>query len=235
MQIQKYNNMIKVTEKNRGLVFLAATMLIGLLLIGVQMYRESDDIKGDTIFNEGPKTPFKELENKIENLKNQNFDPTSYNTLASEIGDSFRQDLITSSAKNNLMSNLSTVYSDLVYSRCEFYLTGNNLNSSTEVLNWLQQLENITSRNSKIDFYRGQINAYLYYSETLPNKVNDFISPGITNYDPDTYNSLKEEVINMSKLRESYKNRSKFSAIRKNLTSDLEKFNADWATAGASE
>lgn len=227
--------MIKVTEKNRGLVFLAATMLIGILLIGVQMYRESDDIKGDEIVNDAANTNFKELENKIGSLKNQNFDPTSYNTLATEIDASYQQELITSAAKNNLMSNLTLVYSNLVYSRCEFYLTGTNLNTSTEVLNWLQQLESITSRNSKIDFYRGQISAYLYYSETLPNKVNDFISPGITNYDQSIYDSLKDEVKNMPKLSESYKNKSKFNAIRTSLISELEKFNADWATGGISE
>ena len=224
--------MIKVTEKNRGLVFLAATMLIGILLIGLQMYRESDDIKSDEIVNDAANTNFKELEHKIENLKNQNFNPTSYSTLASEIDESYRQGLITSATKNNLISNLTSVYANLVYSRCEFFLTGNNLNTSSEVLNWLQQLENITSKNSKIEYYRAQISAYLYYSETLPNKVNKFISPGITNYDQSIYDSLKDEVKNMPKLTESYKNRSKFNAIRTSLISELEKFNADWATGG---
>jgi len=227
--------MIKITEKNRSLVFLAATMIIGIIIVGVLMLVENNDIKSDEKVDNPANTNFKELENKIESLKNQNFNPTSYNTLATEIDASYQQELITGAAKNNLISNLTSVYSNLVYSRCEFYLTGNNLNTSTDVLNWLQQLENITSRNSKIDFYRSQISAYLYYSETLPTKVNDFISPGITNYDQSNYDILKEEVNNMPKLSGTYKNRSKFNAIRTNLISELEKFNADWATGGISE
>lgn len=219
--------MIKVTEKNRSLIFLAATMLIGILLIGVQMYRETDDIKGDTIFNEGPKTPFKELEDKIESLKNQNFDPTSYNTLASEIDESYRQDLITSTAKNNLMSNLTLVYSNLVYSRCEFYLTGTNLHTSTEVLNWLQQLENITSKNSKIDFYRSQITAYDYYSEQFNNKVNSFCDT--TEFDENVYSLLKTEAITMPRLNAKYKNTAKFNQIKQKSVAKLEIAYRNWA------
>ena len=219
--------MIKVTEKNRSLIFLAATMLIGILLIGVQMYRETDDIKGDTIFNEGPKTPFKELEYKIESLKNQNFDPTSYNPLASEIDESYRQGLITSTAKNNLMSNLASVYSNLVYSRCEFYLTGSNLNTSTDVLKWLQQLENITSKNSKIDFYRSQITAYDYYSEQFINRVNSFCNT--SEFDENVYSQLKTEANTMTKLNSKYKNNAKFNQIKQQSVAKLEIAYRRWA------
>lgn len=217
--------MIKVTEKNRGLVFLAATMLIGILLIGVQMYRESDDIKDGEIVNDAANTNVKELENKIESLKNQNFNPTSYNTLASEIDESYRQALITNAAKNNLMSNLTSVYSDLVYSRCEFYLTG-NLGTSTEVLSWLQQLENITSRNSKTDYYRGQINAYDNYSINLPKEVDNFYGQP---FDESKYNELKSKVISMPKLDAKYKNNSKFNNIKNQNTIKLEEAYRNWA------
>ncbi len=219
--------MIKVTEKNRGLIFLAATMFIGILLIGVQMYRESDDIKGDEIINDAAKTNIKELEFKIEDLKNQNFNPTSYNTLVSEIDESYRQELITITTKNNLISNLTTVYSNLVYNRSEFYLTGLNLDTSLEVLDWLQQLENITSRNNEIDFYRSQINAYDYYSNTFINKVNFFCKT--IEFDEAEYTHLKTEANTMPRLDPQYKNNAKFNQIKRQCVDKLDIAYRNWA------
>ncbi|MDI1317429.1 hypothetical protein [Flavobacterium sp.] len=224
--------MIKITEKNRSLVFLAATMIIGVLIVGVLILVENNDVQGVEIIDEQANTNFKDLENKIDILKNQNFDPNSYNTLATAIDASYEQGLINSSAKANLISNLTTVYSNLVYNRCEFYLTGNTMNTSTDVLNWLSQLESITSRNSSIDYYRGQINAYIYYSETLPNKVDSFISPGITNYNDTLYYSFKNEIDNMPKLQPKYRAKPLFNNIKTRLINELAQFNTDWATAG---
>jgi hypothetical protein len=112
------------------------------------------------------------------------------------------------------------------------YLSGSTLNTSANVLSWLQQVENNTARNRKIDYYRGQINAFNYYSEIVPRKVSNFISPGITNYDDATYTALKSELKNMPRLNAAYKNKPKFNAIRTNLIKKLEQFNADWATGG---
>jgi hypothetical protein len=218
------SNLIK---KNRSILFLAATMIVGILLIGIQTFRESDEIKGDEIVNDAANTNFKELENKIQNLKNQNFNPTFYNTLATEIDASYQQELITSTAKNNLMSNLTSAYSNLVYSRCEFYLTGTNLNTSTEVLNWLQQLENITARNSKIDFYRTQIKAYDYYSNQFTKKVDYFCQTG--SFDESEYTQLKTEANTMPRLNAKYKSNRKFNQIKQQCIANLEIAYRNWA------
>jgi len=224
--------MIKVTEKNRGLVFLAATMIIGVLAIGVLLLAETSEVPTTGMANESVGTNFKILEGKIESLKRQKFNPSSYSTLATEIDASYQQELITMAAKNNLMLNLDAVYSNLVYGKCEIYLSGSTLNTSATVMSWLKQVENNTARNRKIDYYRDQINAYNYYSEIVPRKVSNFISPGITNYDDSTYNALKSELKNMPKLNAAYKNKPKFNGIRTNLIRKLEQFNADWATGG---
>lgn len=224
--------MIKVTEKNRGLVFLAATMIIGVLAIGVLLLAETSEVPTTGMANESVGTNFKILEGKIESLKGQKFNPSSYSTLATEIDASYQQELITMAAKNNLMLNLDAVYSNLVYGKCEMYLSGSTLNTSATVMSWLQQVENNTARNRKIDYYRDQINAYNYYSEIVPRKVSNFILPGITNYDDATYATLKSELKNMPKLNAAYKNKPKFNGIRTNLIRKLEQFNADWATGG---
>ena len=216
---------MKITEQNRSLVFLAGTLVMGILIISVLLFVESNDVEGVEIVNEQANTNFKALETKIEDLKKQNFDPNSYNTIVTGINSSFEQDLITGSAKSNLVSKLTTVYSDLVYKQCDFFLT-NNIGNSQEVSSWLNQLEKITSGNSKIDTYRNQIKWYNYYATTLPNKVDEFITPGITNYEEDLYQKLKQEVQTMPNLNPSYKNGGKFNGIRANLTSQLENFNA---------
>ncbi len=220
-------SMINKIKKNRSLLFLIATMVIGVVLVGVLMFAENSDIKGDEIIDNPPSQGFKELENKINNLKNQNFDPTCYNTLSIEIDASFQSGLITNTVKNNLQSNLANVYSNLVYNQCEFYLTGNRINTSTNILKWLQQLETITSRNSKIDFYRSQIKAYDYYSEQFINKVNSFCNT--TEFDENVYSQLKTEANTMPRLNNKYKNNTKFNQIKQQSVAKLEIAYRRWA------
>jgi hypothetical protein len=220
---------MKITEQNRSLVFLAGTLAMGILIISVLLFVESNDVEAVEIVNEQTNTNFKSLETKIDDLKKQNFNPNSYNTLATAIDASYQQDLITGSAKSNLLNKLTIVYSDLVYKQAELFLT-RDIGTSQEILSWLNQLQTITSRNSKIDTYRNQIKWYNYYSKTLPSKVESFIAPGITNYEESNYQLLKEEVQTMPNFSPSYKNRSKFYSIKNNLISRLEDFNAEYYT-----
>lgn len=112
--------------KDNNFKILGIIILLGALIIGGLMFVENSDVDSNEIVDEKANTNYKELENKILALKNNNFDPSSYNTIATEINSSSERELITLSAKTNLMTNLSQVYSDLVLSRCEFYLTNNN-------------------------------------------------------------------------------------------------------------
>lgn len=219
---------MKITDKNRSIVFLGGTMLVGILIIGVLLLFENNDVESVEIVNQQANTNFKVLESKINNLKTQNFDPNSYNTIATEINASFDQNLLTADSKTNLMSSLAIVYSDLVYARCEFFLSGMGLDSSTNVTSWLNQLERITARNARIVKYRNQIKWYEYYSTTLSAKVYNFIDPGITNYNDDRYKMLTEEVSKMPHLDPAYKNKTKFIKIRSKLILALQNFNAEF-------
>lgn len=218
---------MKITEKNRSLVFLGGTILAGILIIGILLFSENSDIGGTGPIDEPATTTFPVLENKIKSLKTQNFNPNSYNTIATEIDASYQQGFITSSAKTNLISSLSSVYATLVYNQCEIYLT-NNFGNSDEILSWLNQLEKISSKNAKIDQYRNQIKWYKYYSTSLPAKVNNFIAGGNTNFDENVYLTLKEEVQKMPSLESRYKNAAKFNTIRGQLTARLTDFYNQW-------
>lgn len=219
---------MKITEKNRSLVFLGGTMLMGILIIGVLLLFENNDVESVVIVNKQADTNFKTLESKIKSLKTQNFDPNSYNTIATEINASFEQELLTADSKSNLMTNLATMYSDLVYSRCEFYLSGMGLDSSKNVTSWLNQLEKITARNNRIVKYQNQIKWYDYYSTTLSTEVYNFINPGIINYNEDRYKLLIDKVTKMPHLDPVYKNKTKFIRIKNELILALQNFNAEF-------
>lgn len=219
---------MKITEKNRSFVFLIGTVIAGLLFIGVLMLFESND-EGSVIRKEPPSGKyFTELEKKIDDLKNQNFNPGNYNTIAANVSSYLKQELITGSAKIYLMGKLNSVYSDLVYGRCESFLNGSNQDKSEDLLNWLTQVETITSRNIKIDDYRNQIKSYEYYSKFLPVKVHAFIDAGVTGFDEPTYLNYKKEIQDMPNLSPKYRSASKFSLIRKELIPLLEVAYNNW-------
>jgi hypothetical protein len=216
----------KFLKENRSMLFLFITIIIGVILIGLLKITEDINVPSTGLTEEQPETSYKELENKIEQIKSQKFDPTSYNTIATEIESSYEQKLITNTVKNNLLIKLESVYSDLVFKKCELYLTNNNLNTSTELLSWLQQLENITS-NNKIVYYNSQIKAYDYYSIQFIKKVNVFCDSG--NFDESEYGQLKNEANSMSKLNSKYKNNNKFYKIKNQCVKKLELAYRVWA------
>jgi hypothetical protein len=222
--------MIKITEKNRSFVFLGGTMLMGVLIIGVLAFWETTGVDPVEVVNEQANTNYVELETAIDSLKNANFRPDSYSTLLTRIDASHQQDLITADAKEELVSRLTDTYSGLVYNQCEFFLTGTNLHSDTEVLDWLSQLEKITGPDDKTGHYKGQIAAYNYYMDTLPEKVEDFISGGVENYNDETYKELKDEVTGLTRLDPPYRTTAKLNTLMASLKSGLEEFNSEWAT-----
>jgi hypothetical protein len=209
----------KFLKENRSLLFLIITIIIGIVLIGLLRITEDINVPSSDLNLEQPKTSYKELENKIELIKSQKFDPTSYNTIATEIESSYEQKLITNIVKNNLLIKLENVYSNLIFNKCELYLNSNNLNTSTDLLNWLQELKNITS-NNKLVYYNSQIKAYDYYSIQFIKKVNVFCDSG--NFDENEYGQLKNEANSMPKLNSKYKNNNKFIRIKNQCVNKLE-------------
>lgn len=217
----------KFFQENRSMLFLIITIIIGALLISLLKITEDLNVPTTGLIEEQPKTTYKELENKIELIKSQKFDPTFYNTIATEIESSYERKLITNTVKNNLLIKLETIYSDLVFKKCELYLTNNNLNTSTDLLSWLQQLKNITSNNSKLEFYSSQIKAYDYYSIQFIKKVNVFCDSG--NFVESEYGQLKNEANSMPKLNLKYKNNNKFFKIKTQCVNKLELAYRVWA------
>ena len=213
--------MVKLTEKNRSVILLVGTLVLGILITGIVMLVENNDIERVELVNDNAKSNSTSLENKIYNLKVHNFDPASYSTISQEIDMSYKQDLITTAVRTNLETRLKSTYSDLVYSKCELFLMGNPINSSSNILSWLTQVERISARNAKIDNYRNQLKLYEYYSNVLPARVEYFIQGGTATFVESTYLAYKNELEAMPGLDPKYRNTAKFYQIKTRLISKL--------------
>jgi hypothetical protein len=75
---------------------------------------------------------------------------------------------------------------------------------------------------SKIAYYKSQINAYIYYSTTLPNRINAFVKKKC--FDDLNSNKLTTEIQQMSRLDGKYSTKSKFTIIKKNSNRQLEEY-----------
>lgn len=215
--------MIKLSEKNRSYIFLGGIVVVGIIFIGALMLFENEDVGRYEKVDDPPPTNSLSLESKIAQLSDQNFTPSIYSTLSTEIETSHSQDLITREVKENLISSLKTKYSNLVYNKCNFFLTGNSTNSSNEVFGLLKQVEGIIGADKRIDRYREQIRLYEYYTKVLPSKVQRFLQGGTLEFQERVYLQYKKELENMPGLDGKYRNTPKLSQIKTNFVAKLEK------------
>jgi len=214
------------TEQKRSVIFLGFTLLLGALLIGGMLLFETKTpgvIGGPGIIVDG-KEKVKEIETKINNLNYQEFDPSCFSSLKTEIDTNYELDIFPSSSKTYLTNKLNSVYSDLVYKQCEIFLKKDIGNY--KVLNsWLLKLEIVISKNAKIDYYKNQIKAFDYYTRSLPKEVDFFCKQP---FDENRYKELKKIVNDMPKLDIKYKNNTKFNNIKNQNIKKLEAAYRSW-------
>lgn len=214
---------------NRNSIILISVLFTGILLIGILKYFTETE----TLTPQRPKpktaqkeTVYDELSVKLETLKSGVFKPAEFDILEGSIEGSLASGSITQKAADYLNEKKNEILANRIYQQCDIFLINDRGNSS-QILTWLNELQKKNGAKSKIENYRKQIYWHQYYSVTLPNKVNGFIQPGITNYVKKTYLSLMNEVETMPGLDNRYKNTSKFSKIRTKLKRDLYQFDFD--------
>jgi hypothetical protein len=210
--------------KNRQFIFLIGVIVIGVLFIGVSMLMENTSVEKPKISNDEMGTNFSALESKIKAISSQSYNPSLYLSISVEIHSSFAQQLITQAGEQNLKLQLRDLQSKNLYSVCESYLTGAPLNSS-ELKNWLDDLKKTYPNESKTSYYKNQINAYNYYSTSLPNKINSFIKKSC--FDENMTQTLINEVSSMPKLNHNYSKTSRFSKIKNDYKIKLVDFRAE--------
>lgn len=186
----------------RQIKFLIGAIIIGVLLIALSMCDDYSNVpKIKTSSNEWG-TNFSPLENKIKVLSKQGYNPSDFITLKAEIHSSFSSELITQAGEENLNLQLKETQTNLLFSECELFLKGASSNSK-QLLQWLDDLKRNFPEESKIGYFKSQINAYNYYAILLPNKIDFLVRKEC--FDDVNSTKLKTEIQQMSRLDGKYK------------------------------
>lgn len=226
---------MKKIKLNRNVVILLSFLVIGILGIGIMAIVESDGAILSTNVAEEDNSNYKTLQAKIESFTNNaNWKPEDYQTLATEIEASQKNDLISSSIKNNLIVQLNLALEEKTFQKCELYLLSKSALTNNDVKQLIMYLQKVTAASSKITFYKNQVSKYHYFEKTLPNKIKYFIS-NYDNYSDDGYENYLIEVKSLPGLETKFKNQPKFKNISTKLKNDLDRFNYNYYQSLAEE
>jgi outer membrane murein-binding lipoprotein Lpp len=203
----------------RQIKFLIGAIIIGVLLIAISMCDDYSNVPKIKTSSNELGTNFSPLESKIKVLSAQNYKPSDFITLKAEIHSSFSSELITQAGEENLKLQLKETQTNLLFSECELFLKGASSNSK-QLLQWLDDLKRNFPEESKIGYYKAQIDAYNYYTTTLPNKINSLVR--IQCFDDVKSNNLKSEIQQMSRLDRNF--RRKLNAKVQKLVKQIEEY-----------
>lgn len=219
---------MKKININRNTVLLLILFVVGGLGIAVMTFLESDGTFFSTIKEEETNSNYKDLQNKVDAFKsNTNWTKEDYLALEKEIKTSCKIDLITKTTEGNLITTLNTEVSNKVYQKCENYLLSRSADSQSEMINWLNFINDKTTQHSKSNYYKGQIIKYNYYATTLPKSIKEFTS-SFNNYSDDKYQQYLTLLKNMPGLDAKYKVNAKFKNVYAKLKNDLDNFNYEY-------
>jgi hypothetical protein len=203
----------------RKLKILIGAILVGIILILVELFT-STDVNSAISKNPAPPSPQKSIENDIKAIKEKEFSPILLTTINSQIHAAFSNGLISKSTEDLLKSDLKDVYSAILYQKCDNYLK-NEIGNSNSILVWLKDF-NRKFKDSKASFYISQINAYNYYTHGFIDKINSLT--GKECFDENNYNSIKNELLNLSRLDIMFKSSAIITKMKSSRFKQLQDF-----------
>jgi hypothetical protein len=173
---------------------------------------------------------FQELQTEINKISSNNWDPTSYSTLAAKIHTSKANGFITEDLEIDLQKKLDLYYLNKVIETTERYLhtSSGDFNKINKALTQIAKSTTISIEDKqKIKTAINTMNAFNYYTTVLPNEIESFITNG--NYNEDRFNNLYQKIQNVNPLLVSYTNNPKIQSIKKYIESGspFMRFNAD--------
>ena len=214
-----------MNDNKRTLYFMGGTVLAGLLLVGV-MYIVN--------FIQKPKIPetekitvptsnHKVLQSKIDNLTIDTVTPVVYNSLRAEITTSRDQKMFTPIIATNLLTSLQEKYEELSFIKADRIIGRDPINE--DALNpILSHLSSIGANSNRISLYKKKVQQIKYYTIILPARVNAFTAQSFTDYNSNTYKTLRDEFEKLPNLDASLKNRSSILSMRRICISKLDAY-----------
>jgi hypothetical protein len=216
----------KFLKENRSLRFLGILFILGTIGIAIMTIINDTSIFTITEEETQPVVVVNGLQNEINTFENKsNWNLADYNLCVSNINTSEEAHSISAITKGNLVLKLNKVFEQKIFQRCEAYLTSRRSDNPNDLKVLLNTLLNLVASHSQINFYKAQIDKYVYYEKTLPTKIKSFT---VFNYDDDAYNNYLSEVENMPGFYDRYKNHSKFRGLSQILKEKLDRINYDF-------
>lgn len=187
-----------MNTKYRGLYFLGATILVGVFIIAITRLMNSTttmDTEGKIMNTIDRSNPHKSIEQKIAQITVKTVEPSLYNTLLIEINNGATQGLYNDNIRKMLIDNLNQQYQSLAIQKVNGIVAIDPINAS-ELEKYLGHLEAIFGLTTNTKTVRSNLKTILYYSNTLPNKVNGFINQGYGSFEESVFQSLMQEINN---------------------------------------
>lgn len=215
----KLNVILK--SRYRTFYFLLGTVGIGLLIIFFMYLGQSDSNAPTPSRSTIATVGHSGLEAKISNMDIKSFSPSLYNALLIEINIGHDQKLYNADIQKMLTEQLDARYQGLAYQKLHILLAATSLNYE-QINTLVQHLESTFGTNKRLSTIKSNLKTIMYYSSTLPQKVNAFIALGYGGFEDQKYSLLKKE---LSNAPSDIKNRK---SVGNHIAQSLQKLNAHY-------
>jgi hypothetical protein len=216
-----------MNTKNKPIILLLITIVLGLIFIAVSMFLEGGNSKANDLPQNTYSSTYKECDSLIKIITS--YEISQFDFVRSKINASAGNNQITIDEKINLKQKLNYKQQEKIIIVYENYLLGRNNNYQL-----MRQLTSDFFKYNRIDSelkkYESQVKILNYYNNNLIIKVKKFIENEC--WDQNQYNSLKSEV-KFEKLDSRYRNNSKLKALKITIDEKLSKEQGDYVNGNS--
>lgn len=214
-----------MNPKYRNLYFLAATLGVGLLIIGVMKLIGPHGPSTDRS-NSGRVAQIaghQDLEKKIVSMSTQDFSPKLYNNLLIEINAGATQNLFNQAIKDMLIQQLNAKYKEVSTARIQMLLRADPVNQE-EIQNLISHQETTFGATAQLNAVKNKFKALNYYTQVLPNKIRAFTDQGFSGFDGNQYQALMNDLERMGNMDADFKKKKSVQTTKSAGISKLRDF-----------
>lgn len=218
-----------MNQKHRGLYFLGATLGVGLLIVGSMKLMSSAPAQHGARKQSAitMASGHKVLENKIQELSEDNVSPAQYNNLLIEIHNAASQNLFNKAIQDMLLQQLNGRYTQLSIDRSNKLLRSDPFKQA-ELNILVAHLESTFGPTAEVATIKNKVKALNHYTEVLPQRVNSFINQGFAEFDESGYRALMNELERMPNLDANLKRKKAVLDVRNAGVSKLQQFHRNY-------
>lgn len=213
-----------MNDKNRIFYFMGGTLAVGLLvalIFFISGKKGIPEVEPTVIIL--PKSNAAGLQEKINELNNENVTPAYYNTLRTEITSSLEQKIIVKAEKEYLLTNLEQHYTNLTLKKIKKLFAADPVNEAA-MQPLIGHLQSLGKGQQEINTIKKGIAEISYYNQILPAEVSKFTASSFVNFNDGKYKALKAELENLPDRHSALQNRQSVKATKAESLAKLTKY-----------